>query len=98
MHARVASFENVDLDRMREANQEAVDSGNLGMPEGVRRAMVFADRDGKRSLFVTFFDSPEAIQAAARRFEEMGDEYSEDIRGRRTSVDVYEVVFDEEIT
>jgi hypothetical protein len=36
----------------------------------------------------------EEIDAATARFEAMGDEIPEEIRGRRTSVEVYEVVFD----
>jgi hypothetical protein len=85
----------VDVDQMGQANQELIDSGNLGMPEGCRRAMVFAGCGTRRSLFVTFLDNKGAIKAAAQRFEQMGDEYSEDVRGRRTAVEVYELVFDE---
>jgi hypothetical protein len=40
------------------------------------------------------FDSREAIDAAEARFEQMGDEIPEEIRGRRVSVEVYQVVFD----
>jgi hypothetical protein len=45
---------------------------------------------------MSFFDSREAVEAAAARFEAMGDEVPEEVRGRRTAVDVYEVVFDAE--
>ena len=55
--------------------------------------MVLQDPATGRRLFVTFFDSREAIDAAEQRFEAMGDEIPEDIRGRRTSVDTYEVVW-----
>lgn len=78
-------------------NEERRASGSTGLPEGVRRALVLADREQNRRLFVTFFDSREAIEAAERRFDEMGDEIPEAVRGRRTSVDVYEVVFDETV-
>ena len=50
---------------------------------------------GDKRLFVTFFDSREAMQAAEQRFEEMGNEIPEDVRGRRVSVDTYEVVMDD---
>jgi len=48
----------------------------------------------KQRLFITFFESREAAAAAEARFEAMGDEVSEDIRGRRTSVEVYDVLFE----
>ena len=46
-------------------------------------------------MFVTFFDSEEAVAAAEARFESMGDEIPADVRGNRVSVDVYEVLFDQ---
>ncbi len=45
----------------------------------------------------SFFESREDLDAAVSRFEQMGDEIPEDIRGRRVAVDVYEVVLDGEI-
>ena len=96
MHARVASFEGGDLERLREMNEERRASGTTGFPEGVTRALVLVDREGNRRLFVTFFESREAIDAAEQHFEAMGEEIPEDVRGRRTSVDVYEVVLDEQ--
>jgi hypothetical protein len=53
--------------------------------------------EGDRRLFVTFFESREAMQAAEQRFEAMGDEIAEDVRGQRLSVETYEVVMDESI-
>ena len=58
--------------------------------------MVLQDHASGRRLFVTFFDSREAVDAAQQRFEAMGDEIPEEIRGRRTSVDVYEVVWQQD--
>jgi hypothetical protein len=52
---------------------------------------------GDRRLFVTFFETREELDAAQQRFEEMGNEIPEEIRGTRVGVDVYEVVFDGEI-
>lgn len=45
---------------------------------------------------MTLFESREAIEAAERSFEQMGDEIPEDARGRRTSVEVYEVAIYED--
>jgi hypothetical protein len=97
MWARVASFEGGDFERLRQMSEERMGSGTTGMPEGVRRVLVLADRDAGRRLFIAFFDSSEAIRAAEPRFEQMGDEIPDDVRGRRTSVDVYEVAFDEPV-
>ena len=92
MYARVATFEGGDVERLRQLNEEAMSGGDTRPPAGVRRAMVL---QGAQRLFITFFDSREELDAAAVRFEEMGDEVPEEIRGRRTGVDVYEVVFDQ---
>ena len=96
MFARVASFEGGDTQQLRELNEQRQEQGSTGFPEGVRRALVLNDESGGRRLFITFFDSREAIEAAEAHFEAMGDEIPEDVRGRRTSLDVYEVVFDAE--
>ena len=97
MFARVASFEGGDMERLRQMNDEAMASGTIGFPDGLERAMLLKDEAGNRRLFVTFFASREALDAAAGRFEEMGDEIPEDVRGRRTSVAVYEVVLDQTV-
>jgi hypothetical protein len=93
MYARIATFEGGDIDRLREMTQERMQSDASGLPEGVKRTFVL---QGDRRLFVTFFDSREQLDAAQQRFEQMGDEIPEDVRGRRVSVDVYEVVYDSE--
>jgi hypothetical protein len=97
MYARVASFEGGDNDRLQQMNQERMQSGEMQAPEGMKRAMVLADREANTRLFVAFFDSRDQVDAASARFEAMGDEIPEDVRGRRTSVDVYEVVFDQDM-
>ena len=96
MYARVAAFEGGDSERLQQMNEERMQSGQMQTPDGMKRAMVLADRDGNRRLFVAFFDSREQIDAAQQAFEQMGDEIPEDVRGRRTSVDVFEVVFDQD--
>jgi hypothetical protein len=95
MFARVASFEGGDTNRLREMNQERQASGSTGMPEGVRRIMVLNDEEGGKRLFVTFFDTREEVDAAESKFDAMGGEVPEDVRGKRTGIEVYEVVFDE---
>jgi hypothetical protein len=95
MFARVATFEGGDSERLRQINQERMSSGTMSPPEGLKRALVL--ESAGRRLFIAFFDSREAIEAAEQRFEQMGDEIPEDVRGRRVSVDVYEVAFEGEM-
>jgi hypothetical protein len=94
MFVRVATFEGGDVERLRELNQERMSSGQMNAPAGIKRAMVL---EGDRRLFLSFFDSREELEAGTQRFESMGDEIPEEIRGRRVGVDVYEVVFDGEM-
>jgi hypothetical protein len=89
MFARIATFEGGDVERLRELNEERMSSGEMNPPPGVKRAMVL---QGSRRLFVTFFDSREELEAAEQRFEEMGNEIPEEIRGKRVSHGIYEAV------
>ncbi len=54
-------------------------------------------RDDSRWSVVSFFDDEEVARAAEARFEEMGDEIPENVRGKRVSLDSYEVAFDVEM-
>jgi hypothetical protein len=96
MFARVASFEGGDTERLRQLNEERRASGRSG-PEGMRRALVLNDPQSGKRLFISFFDSREAVDAASAQFEALGDEIPEDVRGRRTAVEVYEVVYEGEM-
>ena len=96
MYARVATFEGGDNERLMQLNEERMASGEMNPPEGIKRVMLLNDAANGARLFITFFDSREALTAAEARFESMGDEIPEDVRGRRTSVAVYEVAFDQE--
>jgi hypothetical protein len=95
MWARVASFEGGDQEKMQKLNEERRASGEMKPPDGMKRVLLLGDADGNRRLFITFFDSRDAVEAAEQRFEAMGGEVPEDIRGRRTGVDYYEVMFDD---
>ena len=96
MHARVAAFENRDMslvDDLIGVVRERVRSGRE-LSE-VRRLLMLVDRQSGASLGISFFDSEEAIRRAEPVFEKMGDEIPERMRGRRTSVGVYEVAIEE---
>jgi hypothetical protein len=97
MYARVASFENRDpslADQLVRVIKERSGRSREELPDA-RGALMLVDREGSTSLGIVFFDSEQAIQEAAPVFEKMGDEYPEELRGRRASVDVYEVVIAE---
>jgi hypothetical protein len=96
MYARVATFEGGDTERIRQMNAERRQQEGW-MPEGVKRVLVLDDDAGGKRLFVTFFDSREELDAASQKFEQMGDDIPEEVRGRRTSLDAYEVVADETV-
>lgn len=81
MFARIASFQGGDVERLRELNEQRMSDGTAGLPEGLKSAMVLQDAANDRRLSVTFCDSRASVEAAERRFEEMGDEVPEEIRG-----------------
>ena len=95
MHARIAAFEGDGsrIDELTGMIRERMSAGEE-IP-GAKRFLRLIDREGGRSLGITFFDSEEAIRAAEPTFEKMGDEVPEELRGRRTSVEIYEVAIDD---
>lgn len=97
MWARVASFEGGDQEQLQKMSDEQMASGDMNAPEGMNRVLLLADADKNRRLFVAFFDSKGAMAAAEQRFEQMGDEIPEAVRGRRTAVDYYEVATDQSV-
>lgn len=96
MYARVAAFENPDVslveDLIGRVRESAVSGQDLPDAKGF---LMLLDRQGAKSLGITFFESEEAIRAAEPVFERMGDEIPEQQRGRRVSLEVYEVAIQE---
>ena len=91
MYARIAAFEGGDTERLRQMNEERMSSGEMVMPDGMKGGMVLAGDN--RRLFITYFDSKEQVAAAEAEFDKMGDEIPEEVRGHRTSVEVFDVVW-----
>ncbi len=96
MYARVAAFENPDVSRIDELMSTVRERARTGgdMP-GAKRVLALVDRDAGRILGITLFDSEEAIRQAEPTFERMGEEIPEELRGRRTAVEIYEVEIDD---
>jgi len=107
MYARVARFEGGDpgaidaqVAEMR-TQMKGASAGELpaGAPEGVRtlmetvsRFMHFVDRKSGTSVGIAFCETEDELQRADAALNEMSPEEG---GGRRTSVDVFELVLDE---
>jgi hypothetical protein len=87
MWARVASFEGTDVKSLR----DEVRRPPAEVPPGLRGFMSLVDEASGRQLFLTLFDSREEMEAAEPWFERMGDEIPESTRGRRLSIEYWEV-------
>src|SRR2546428_3069937 len=73
------------------------DQGPASVPDAKGFLGLF-DRERGTALGITFFDSEEAIRNSQRAFEDMAQNFPAEMRGRRASVDVSEVMmFDGDI-
>jgi hypothetical protein len=93
LFARVATFEGGDLEQVRTVNNNLLVNDPGRLPEGVKRVMVL---EGDQRLVITFFDSRAALEASEQKFEQLGDEIDESVRGKRVGLATYEVLFDME--
>jgi hypothetical protein len=96
MIARVARFEGGDAEEMRRRNNDMLVERATELPGGILRVMVLMKDESTWSV-ISFFDSEEAAVAAEGRFEQMGDEIPESVRGKRISLESFEVAFDVEM-
>ena len=96
MIARVATFEGGDAAEMSRMSNEMLVERPNSLPPGVLRVMVLRRDDTSWSV-ISFFDNEVTARAAEARWEEMGDEIPEHVRGKRVSVETYEVAFDVEM-
>jgi hypothetical protein len=94
--ARVASFEGGDAEEMYRINNEILVERPNSLPSGLRRVIVLMRSDSRWSV-ISFFEDEEAAAAAEGRWEELGDEIPEGVRGKRVSLESYEVAFDVEM-
>ena len=93
MYARVAAFENRDVSLA----EELVDLARERLPGigGSRRHTLLLDSQARSALGIALFDTDDELKAAEREFERLEGEIPEVVRGRRTSVRSYQVIFDE---
>jgi hypothetical protein len=81
---------------MRRVNNEMLVERSAALPSGILRVIVLMKDDTHWSV-ISFFEDEESASVAEARFEEMGDEIPERVRGRRVSLETYEVAFDVEM-
>jgi heme-degrading monooxygenase HmoA len=91
MYARVASFEGRDTSLTDELIQRVRDRGPSSVPDA-RGFLGLFDRERGTSLGITFFESQEALRNSEQAFEDMAQHFPPEMRGSRTSVEVYEVM------
>src|SRR4051812_12118654 len=93
--ARIATFEGGDAEEMPRRNNEMLVERAIELPAGILRVMVLM-KDQSRWSAISFFDNEEAATAAEGRIAQMGDEILESVRGKRVSLESFEVAFDVE--
>ena len=96
MIARVATFEGGDAEEMGRRNNQMLVERATELPAGILRVMVLM-KDRSSWSVISFFDDEEVAAAAEERFEQLGDEIPESVRGRRISLETFEVAFDVEM-
>ena len=96
MIARISTFEGGNAKEMGRRNNEMLVERATELPAGILRVMVLM-KDESRWSVISFFDSEETAAAAEQRFEQMGDEIPESVRGKRISLETFEVAFDVEM-
>jgi hypothetical protein len=96
MYARVAAFEGGESSRIDELIGIIRDRASSGQDlPSAKRYLMLVNRQAGTALGITFFDSEEAIREAEPVFERMAAEIPEELRGRRTSLGIYEVAIED---
>jgi hypothetical protein len=93
MYARVAAFEGRDMNLAEQLSEKVRDRARHedAIP-GAHGFLMLIDREQGTALGITLFATEKEIRAAEPAFEEMASTIPEEMRGRRVSVDVYEVL------
>jgi hypothetical protein len=109
MHARIARFEGGDAASMdaqvaeMRMQMQGARSGNLPadapeavgtLMEAVSRFMHFVDRESGTSVSIAFCETEEDVRAADAALDQLSPDEG---GGRRTSVEIFELVLDESL-
>src|SRR4051812_48554781 len=93
MYARVAAFEGRDIDLADELIAKVRDWARQedAIP-GAHGFLMLVNREQGTALGITMFATEQELRNAEPAFEEMAMTIPEEMRGRRISVDIYEVL------
>src|SRR2546428_11704348 len=92
--ASVCIFDVRDRCLTDELDKRVRDQGPGSVPDAKGFLGLF-DRERGTALGITFFDSAEAIRNSEQAFEDMAQNFPAEMRGRRSSVEIHEVmIFD----
>jgi hypothetical protein len=93
MYARVAAFEGRDMSRADELTAKVSERVRRddAIP-GAQGFLMLVDRDRGAALGITLFASEQEIRDAEPAFEELATTIPAELRGRRVSVETYEVL------
>jgi hypothetical protein len=96
MHARIAAFEATDPSRTDDVIRAIKERTGDDPPiPGALAMLMLVDRAAGTALGISLFENEEAINTAEPDFDRLGEEIPEELRGRRTSVNTYEVAVHE---
>jgi hypothetical protein len=93
VYARIAFFEDhapEEMDELIRRLDERSQQHEEVLPEA-RCFLGLFDRGHGKSIGITFFDTLEAIEAAEPKFASFPRTYPDSLKGRRTSLEIYEV-------
>lgn len=93
MYARIAAFEGRDMSRADELIAKVRDGARReDMIPGAHGFLMLVDREQGTALGITMFATEQDLRDAEPAFEEMAKAIPEEMRGRRVSIEVYEVL------
>jgi hypothetical protein len=92
MFARVATFEDRDMTLADELTAKVRDKARQDAIPGAHGFLMLVDREEGTALGITMFATETELRNAEPAFEDLASTIPEEMRGRRVSVDVYEVL------
>jgi hypothetical protein len=92
MYARVAAFEGRDMSRVDELTKKVREQARRDAIPGAHGFLMLVDREQGTALGITLFATEAELREAEPAFEEMAKSIPAEMRGRRVSVEVYEVL------
>jgi hypothetical protein len=92
MYVRVAAFEGRDMNLTDELMAKVRDRARQDAIPRAHGYLMLVDREQGTALGITMFATEQELRDAEPAFEEMASTIPAEMRGRRVSVDVYEVL------